>query len=191
MHDLNAAAQKVASLMKLLTTTGGLRLKFRVTAGTGAVDPDALERRDIYVECKGPDADLMLENAGELLRALEHIAAKVLQLEPEDHDRVSFDANGFKAHRARALHEAAERAANIVQDTEEPYHFQPTSSRERRMMHMLLTRFDVKTQSSGEGPRRHLVVYPTGYRIPEERPSYVGGSGRRERSSPRTMGRSR
>src|ERR1700759_3999607 len=103
MENIAEAAEKVASLMRTLTTVGGLRLKFRITAGAGAADPDGLERRDIYVECKGPDAELLLENDGELLRSLEHIAAKALRLEPEDHDRVSFDANGFKAARAQSI----------------------------------------------------------------------------------------
>src|ERR1700733_566213 len=100
MEDLQQAAEKVASLMRLLTTPGGLRLKFRITAGAGAADPDGFERRDIYVECKGPDADLLIDRDGELLRALEHVAAKVLRLEPEEHDRISFDSDGYKAERA-------------------------------------------------------------------------------------------
>jgi hypothetical protein len=81
MEDLARSAEKVATLMRLMTTTGGLRLKYRITAGAGAMDPDGFERRDIYVECKGPDADLMLQNDGELLRSLEHVAAKMLRLD--------------------------------------------------------------------------------------------------------------
>src|SRR5271168_4725501 len=95
--DHAAAAQKIAAFLKTLTTAGGLRLKYRITAGAGAADPDGLERRDLYIECKGPDADLLLDNEGELLRALEHVTAKMLGLEPEEHDRVSFDAYGYKA----------------------------------------------------------------------------------------------
>src|SRR6201996_4383643 len=110
MEDLQQAAEKVANFMRTLTTTGGMRLKFRITAGAGAQDPIGFERRDIFIECKGPDADLLTENDGELLRALEHIAAKMLRLEPEEHDRVSFEANGFKAARAQALVDAAEDA---------------------------------------------------------------------------------
>jgi spoIIIJ-associated protein len=188
MEDLQLAAEKVASLMRLLTTTGGLRLKFRITAGAGAADPDGFERRDIYVECKGPDADLLTEHDGELLRSLEHIAAKILQLEPEDHDRVSFDADGFKAERARGLREAAERAIDQVEDTDKPYSFPPMSSRERRMLHLFLRDSGLKTASSGEGPRRFVVLYPEGYRIPEERPSYGRGRGRGPSRGPRRDG---
>jgi spoIIIJ-associated protein len=175
MEDLAQAAERVASLMRILTSAGGLRLKYRITAGAGAADPDKFERRDIYVECKGPDADLLLERDGELLRALEHITAKVLRLEPEEHDRISFDAEGYKAARVRHLRRLADDAIDRVDDTDRPYSFPPMSSRERRMLHLFLRDSGLQTASSGEGPRRFVVLYPEGYKIPPE--------GERERSS--------
>ena len=177
MQDLAQAAETVAEFMKLLTTTGGLRLRYRITAGAGAADPDGFERRDIYVECKGPDAGLLLEREGELLRALEHIAAKMLDLEPEEHDRVSFDTQGFKAERARSLRSSAEDAIDTVEETGRPFSFPPMNSRERRMLHLFLKESGLQTASSGEGPRRFVVLYPEGYRIPEERPSGDRGRG--------------
>ena len=168
MEDLAGSAEKVAALMRLLTSTGGLHLKFRITAGAGAADPDGFERRDIYVECKGPDAELLLERDGELLRALEHVAAKILRLEPEDHDRISFDAEGFKAARVRELRTVADAAIDRVDDTGQPYSFPPMNSRERRMLHLFLRDSGLQTASSGEGPRRFVVLYPEGYRIPRE-----------------------
>ncbi len=190
MEAIAEAAEKVANLMRLLTTVGGMRLKFRITAGAGAADPDGFERRDIYVECKGPDAELLTDRDGEVLRALEHVAAKILSLESEDHDRVSFDANGFKAERAAMLREQAEDAIDTVDDTGEPFRFAPMSSRERRMLHMFLVDSGLKTSSSGEGSGRHVVLYPEGYRIPEERPSYGrrDGRGDRGRGGPRRGG---
>jgi spoIIIJ-associated protein len=177
MENLSQAAEQMASLMRLLTTTGGLRLKYRITAGAGAADPDGLERRDLYVECKGPDVELLLDRDGELLHALEHISAKILRLEPEDHDRISFDADGYKAERAADLREAAELAIDRVEDTDQPYSFAPMNSRERRMLHLFLRDSGLRTASSGLGPGRFVVLYPEGYRIPEERPSHDGGRG--------------
>ncbi|MFZ0663544.1 MAG: hypothetical protein WAM66_12680 [Acidobacteriaceae bacterium] len=103
IEDYSAAAQKIAGLLKTITTIGGLRLKYRITAGEGAADPDKLEAREIYVELAGPDAPLLTQRGGELLRALEHVAAKIIRLENEEHDKVSFDTNNFKALRAREL----------------------------------------------------------------------------------------
>jgi spoIIIJ-associated protein len=184
MDDLAQAAEKIATLMRTLTSTGGLRLKYRITAGAGAVDPDGFERRDIYVECKGPDAGLLLDRDGELLRALEHIAAKVLRLEPEEHDRVSFDAEGFKAARVRHLRRLADDGIDQVDDTGQPFRFPPMSSRERRMLHLFLRDSGLQSASSGEGPRRFVVLYPEGYRIPREDSGERGGGYGRSRGGP-------
>ncbi len=168
MEDLAQAAEKIAALMKTLTTTGGLRLKYRITAGAGAADPDGMERRDLYVEMKGPDAGLLTARGGEVLRALENIAAKVLRLEPEDHDRISFDADAFKATRARELREMAEVARQRVSESGQPFSFAPMSSRERRMLHLALRdEEDFRTESSGEGARRFVVLYPKNFRHAE------------------------
>lgn len=189
MEDLQQAAEKIAALMRTLTAQGALRLKYRITAGAGAADPDGFERRDIYVECKGPDAELLLERDGELLRALEHVAAKALRLEPEEHDRVSFDSNGFKAERARSLREMAEKAIDVVDETDRPYSFPPMNSRERRMIHMFLKDSELQTASSGEGSRRFVVLYPEGYRIPREEDRR--GYGRERRGGPGGRGGNR
>ena len=166
INDLKQSAETVASLMRLMTSTGGLLLKYRITAGAGAADPDAFERRDIYVECRGPDVDLLLEHDAELLHSLEHIATKMLRLEPEDHDRISFDADGFKASRVSAIRLAAAAAIDEVGITGEPHRFQPMNSRERRMLHLSLHDSGLRSASSGEGPRRFVVLYPAGYAIP-------------------------
>src|ERR1700734_189881 len=150
IDDYSAAAQKIAELLKTLTHLGGLRLKFRIPAGPGAADPAGLEAREIYVELAGPDAGLLTQRGGELLRALEHVTAKMIRLENEEHDKVSFDANNFKAMRARELKLAAETAAEKVRRTGQPFSFTPMSSRERRMLHLAFRVYeDLETSSTG------------------------------------------
>lgn len=164
IEDYSDAAQKIAALLKTLTTAGGLRLKYRITAGAGAADPDKLEAREIYVELAGPDSPLLTQRGGELLHALEHVAAKIIRLENEEHDKVSFDANNFKALRARELKMAAETAAEKVRRTGQPYSFAPMSSRERRMLHLAFRSYDdIETSSTGEGVGRFVVAHTKGY----------------------------
>ena len=50
IDDLQQAAQKIAGFLANLNKLGGLRLKYRITAGDGARDPQGLEARQIYVE---------------------------------------------------------------------------------------------------------------------------------------------
>src|SRR5271167_1923412 len=183
--DHAAAAQKIAAFLKNLTTLGELRLKYRITAGAGAADPDGLEAREIYVELAGPDASLLTQRGGELLRSLEHVAAKIIRLDAEEHDKVSFDAHNFKALRARELKLAAETAAEKVRSTGQPYSFAPMSSRERRMLHLAFRDYDdLATSSTGEGLHRFVVAHPKGFdtskfAAPARRPFAVGRGGRR------------
>ena len=164
IEDYSAAAQKIAAFLKTLTSLGGLRLKYRITAGEGAADPEGLEAREIYVELAGPDAPMLTQRGGELLRSLEHVAAKIIRLDQEEHDKVSFDSNNFKALRARELKMAAETAAERVRRTGQPYSFAPMSSRERRMLHLAFRPYDdLETSSSGEGLHRFVIAYPKGF----------------------------
>ena len=96
--DLQEAAQKIAGFLATLNKLGGMRLKYRITAGDGARDPEGIEARVIYVELGGPDVPLVTQHNGELLRALETIAAQMLRLDQRENDLVSFDAANFKAY---------------------------------------------------------------------------------------------
>ena len=82
-------------------------------------------------------------------------------------------AAGFKAERERNLRAAAVSAIEQVQRTGQPYRFQPMSSHERRMLHLAFRGIeDLETESSGEGLRRFVVVYPRGaQRVSAPRPT--------------------
>ncbi|MGB9077053.1 MAG: R3H domain-containing nucleic acid-binding protein [Terracidiphilus sp.] len=181
ISDLQEAAQKIAGFLANLNKLGGFRLKYRITAGDGAHDPEGLEGREIYVELGGPDVPLVTQHNGEVLRALETIAAQMLRLDSREHDLVSFDAGNFKALRAQELRMAAETAAEKVLRTGVPYAFPPMNSRERRLLHMSFRSIEgIETASSGEGQDRFLAVYPKGKtNLPVAPPTRPRGFGRR------------
>jgi spoIIIJ-associated protein len=178
-NDPGQAARKIEDFLKVLSTTGGLNLKSNILACNGQVQPNSGDTAgaaaaasvdtsssdttpQITVEFTGPDTPLLLARNGELLLAIEHIAAKILRLEPEDHERISFDAEGFKATRNRELDVMAEMAIQKVRATGEPYSFSPMTSRERRILHLALAKSGLPTASSGTGPGRFVVLYPEG-----------------------------
>jgi spoIIIJ-associated protein len=187
IDDLQQAAQKIANFLASLNKLGGMRLKYRITAGDGARDPEGLEARVIYVELGGLDVPLVTQHNGELLRALETIAAQMLRLDAREHDLVSFDAGNFKALRAQELRLQAEVAADKVIRTGVPFAFAPMNSRERRLLHMSFKDIEgVETASSGEGQDRFLAVFPAGKTdlpvTPPARPRTFDRGGGRERS---------
>jgi spoIIIJ-associated protein len=186
IDDLQQAAQKIANFLASLNKLGGMRLKYRITAGDGARDPEGLEARVIYVELGGLDVPLVTQHNGELLRALETIAAQMLRLDAREHDLVSFDAGNFKALRAQELRLQAEVAADKVIRSGVPFAFAPMNSRERRLLHMSFKDIEgVETASSGEGQDRFLAVFPAGKTdlpvTPPARPRTFDRGGGRER----------
>lgn len=182
MEDQEAKKKKVADFLQTLTSPGRLNLKFNILACNGQasgspsdssagvkVQPNvsdpagaASPAPEISVELSGADVPLLLARNGELLLAIEHIAAKILRFEHEEHDRISFDAENFKVLRHEELRMAAEAAIERVRRTGQPYSFSPMSSRERRLLHLALAPSGLMTASSGEGPRRFVVLYPEG-----------------------------
>ncbi|WP_260703029.1 Jag family protein [Edaphobacter flagellatus] len=175
--------QKVADFLQTLISPGRLNLKFNILACNGQVQPNASESAgavepvpastkkqpsssssdsQICVEFTGPDVSLLLARNGELLLAMEHVAAKILRFEHEEHDRISFDANNYKLLRHQELRMAAEAAIERVRRTGQPFAFAPMSSRERRLLHLELAASGLPTASSGEGARRFVVLYPEG-----------------------------
>lgn len=179
--DLQEAAQKIAGFLSSLNKLGGMRLKYRITAGDGARDPEGLEARQIYVELGGPDVPMLTRHNGELLRALETVAVQMLRLDARENDLISFDAANFKALRAQELRLQAETAAEKVRKTGVPYAFPPMNSRERRLLHLAFRSLEgVETASSGEGQGRFLAVYPAGKtNLPVAPPVRPRGFGRR------------
>ena len=171
MDDVAQAARTIGKFLQTFTTYGGLRLRYRVklrgakTAGESGADAEETAEgvaRSLYVEFIGPDTQVLTARNGEVLNALEHIATKILRLEPDAHDQVSFDADHFKAQRDRQLRDAAAAAIERVRATGRPFPFPAMSSRERRMLHLILSESGLPTASSGEGPGRFVVLYPEG-----------------------------
>lgn len=180
LNDKGHATRKISDFLEILRSSGGLNLKSNILACNGHVQPTSSDpagaspavasaaipasgtNPEITVELSGPDTSLLLARNGELLHAIEHIAAKILRLEPEEHDRISFDADGFKATRNRELDLMAQMAIEKVRATDRPFSFAPMSSRERRILHLSLAKSGLPTASSGEVPGRFVVLYPEG-----------------------------
>jgi spoIIIJ-associated protein len=141
-------------LLQHLLDTSGLSLTYEI------VTCPEESRPMLSVEFKGDDVAMLAARNGELLLALEHVSAKALRLEPEDHDLIRFEAGGFKANRERSLQRAAGAAVEQVRRTGKPYRFPPMSSHERRMLHLALAGSGLATASEGEGALRHLVLHP-------------------------------
>jgi spoIIIJ-associated protein len=162
--DKPAAARKIDELLRLILAQAGFRLKYRIMVDPVLPEARRWEQPEILVEFSGPDSPLLLERGGELLRSLETVAQEVLRLQSSEHDKLAFDCMNHRVMRLEELRLAAGVAAERVRQSGVPYTFAPMSSRERRIVHLALRdEADLKTESTGEGGRRAVVVYPKDY----------------------------
>jgi spoIIIJ-associated protein len=165
IQDKIATAKKINELLTGIVKYGDFRLKYRIT-----VDPPVPDNRDwehpvIVVDFSGADSPMLLERGAELLRSIETVVIESLHLGSEEHDRIAFDCMNYRSARLQELKLSADVAAEKVRKTKMPYAFAPMSSRERRVVHLALRdEADLRTESEGEGPQRHLVVYPKDYK---------------------------
>ena len=126
---------------------------------TGENPHPEVENPEVTVRFQGPDVELLLNNRAELLLALEHISMEALRIPAEDHSLISFDANDYRLLRIEELRMSALAAADKVKRTHVPFHFNPMSSRERRVIHLALREeTDLRSESVGFGPARAVVI---------------------------------
>jgi spoIIIJ-associated protein len=167
LQDKVAVARKIDALLKTIIAAGAFRLKYRITVNPAAPPGADTERPEIMVEFAGPDSSLLLERGGETLRSIETVVHESVRLSLDDHDKVSFDCQGYRAARQQELRLAAQVAAEKVLEGGVPFSFAPMSSRERRLIHLVFRDHEsLTTQSEGEGGRRYVVLYPRDYKPP-------------------------
>ena len=183
---------KIDGFLQTTLDNGGFKVTYEIQDQQSSGED--FETPDVAVKFSGPDVDLLLSNRAELLLALEHLTMEHLRMPSEDHSRISFDANDYRLLRIEELRLSAITVADNVKRTGTPFRFNPMNSRERRVIHLALrAETTLRSESSGSGPGRHVVVYPAGMpSLPEvpyiPPPRSPAGPPRHDRGGPRRDG---
>jgi spoIIIJ-associated protein len=160
-YSVGETGPRIEEFLRQIITDGKFDLDFTIESGEHS-HPD-FETPDIIVKFKGADVELLLGNKAELLLAFELVTQEMLRLHSDDHSRISFDANDYRALRIEELRASASVAAENVKRTGTPFRFNPMNSRERRVLHIALrNETELRSESAGAGPWRHVVIYPAG-----------------------------
>jgi len=160
-YSVHETGPRIEQFLRQIIGAGRFDLDFAIESGDQS-HPD-FENPDIVVKFTGRDVEMLLANRAELLLALELVTQEVLRLHSDDHSRISFDANDYRALRIEELRISATAAAEKVKHTGTPFRFNPMNSRERRVLHIALrNEHELRSESAGSGPFRHVVIYPAG-----------------------------
>jgi spoIIIJ-associated protein len=185
------AEARIEEFLDTVLDDADFDLTYDITGGEG-LHPD-FENPDFVVRFEGPDIDILLSNKAEVLLALEHLTMEALGMAPEEHSRLCFDANDHRILRVQELRMSAEAAAERVRRTQQPFHFSPMNSRERRILHLAMRdQAEVRSESVGEGSIRQVVIVPKDMttlpepiRPPRPRPEEDSGGRGDRRGGPR------
>ena len=116
----------------------------------------------IWFSITSPDARFLLGREAEALGAVNHLANKVaekLLADTENRLRVVIDANDFQKKKIDNLKTIAHMMAERARYFKSSIEVEPMPAHERRIVHEFLgTMPDMKTESVGEGSKRHIVI---------------------------------
>jgi len=158
--DRAAAAEALQEFLQTMLRSGGLDLQVSVRVAEPSAGGEEGEA-EVLADLDGRDKEILLARSGEVLKALEHLAFRALRLEPAFHEKIHLDCAGYRAMRFEELRMTARVAAERVQSSRQPFQLNPMSSRERRIVHLALKDFPgVRTESSGTGEERQVVIHP-------------------------------
>jgi spoIIIJ-associated protein len=168
-YSVETLRPKLEEFLNPLLSRAGFEVNYELRSPTNP-HPE-VENPEVTVNFSGPDVELLLTNRAELLLALEHISMEALRMPAEDHSLISFDANDYRMLRLEELRMSALAAAEKVKRTHTPFHFNPMSSRERRVIHLALRdEKELRSESLGTGPFRAVVVVPADMPTPPAPP---------------------
>jgi spoIIIJ-associated protein len=101
----------------------------------------------------------LIGQRGETLRSLQFLIATTLKNKDAALTRVNVDVADYKKQRNDRLAQQAAEWADEVVRTGEPKHLVPMNAAERRVVHQAVSeRFELSTESEGEGRDRHVVI---------------------------------
>jgi spoIIIJ-associated protein len=187
-YTVSETGPQIEEFLDVILDDMNLDVEYEILDGAHT-HPD-LEDPDILVKFSGPEVDLLLANKAEVLLALEFLTMEALEFPGDHHSRLCFDANDYRLLRIEELRLSAATAAERVKQSGRPFHFSPMNSRERRIIHLSLrNETEIRSESTGSGPFRQVVVLPVGMPLPEPirppRPAPPGRDRREGHGGPR------
>ena len=115
----------------------------------------------ISAEIKGNELNIFTERDGKVLEALRVITSSVINDKQSEFVKFNIDADGFRQKKDDKIKSLAVSAADKVKAEGESLALPDMNSYDRRIAHMALQEDPlIRTESEGEDPHRHLVIYP-------------------------------
>ncbi|MGC9356765.1 MAG: RNA-binding cell elongation regulator Jag/EloR [Anaerolineae bacterium] len=115
----------------------------------------------LWLSLKGKDASALVGRRGRTLNSTQYLVRALVRRQVKGNYNLVVDADGYRRRRHRSLRRLARRMADRAVETGKSVRLRSMPARERRIVHVALRKDPrVRTQSSGSGRDRAVVVYP-------------------------------
>jgi spoIIIJ-associated protein len=109
----------------------------------------------------GGNSALLIGKHGQTLEAIQSIVEKIINKHNQQRIRVEVDVEGYLENRRNNLERQAARLAEKCKRIGKPVAVGQMNAHDRRIVHLALKEDrEVRTQSSGEGHMRKLMIFP-------------------------------
>lgn len=124
------------------------------------------KQRLISIDYDGEELGYMIGSHGNHLKGLQHVLSLLINRkfveEGEERIYVTVDVSGYNKSRNDRIEKMALRMADEARMSGKSLDMNPLSPSERRVVHMVLSKFDdIKTESFGEGRDRYVRIVPS------------------------------
>lgn len=166
--DSADAASSRPSRTELLEEEGDIAADYLeelldVTDLDGDIDIDVADGRAqlAILNDDGDDGlDVLVGRDGQVLTALQELTRLTVQAQTGQRSWLMIDIDGYRDRRKDDLRHVAQEAVGSVQNEGEPVSLRPMNSFERKVVHDVVAKAGLRSESEGEGDLRHVVVHP-------------------------------
>lgn len=115
----------------------------------------------IIIDVEGNDLSILIGRGAETLNALQLITRMIVGKEIGHSAHIIVDVEGYRERREQNLRKLAQKMASQAVRTSRRQTLEPMTPAERRIIHLELRDSDeVYTESTGEDPKRKVVIIP-------------------------------
>ena len=129
----------------------------------GDIDIDVADGRAqlaVVNEDGGDGLRVLVGRDGQVLTALQELTRLTVQAQTGQRSWLMLDIDGYRDRRKDELRRVAQDAVESVQSDGEPVALRPMNSFERKVVHDVVAKAGLRSESEGEGDRRHVIVHP-------------------------------
>jgi spoIIIJ-associated protein len=109
----------------------------------------------------GEDKARIIGKDGQVLDALQHLAISAAANSGIFKTRIILDVDGYRQRKDSHIISDAEHFADLALKTGKVQELEPMNARDRRLIHMIVSKIDgVTTESAGSGADRYVRIMP-------------------------------